>query len=236
MISVYVLAYNEELILPFFIKHYRSRFPECKITIYDNYSSDSTTQIAQQHNCEIIKFNSDNQINEHIYLSIKNNCWKQSSTDWNIVCDVDEFLDINIEDIKLEEYHQHNMIKATAYDMININSNSLDIDSICYGIRNAQQDKCFLFNKKYIQEINYDAGCHKCKPISKDIVRLNTKSYLLYHMKYIDENILIKKYQENKIRLSDINKKKNWGYQYNQTPDEIKNLFKEYRLKAKKIR
>jgi len=34
--TIYTITYNEELMLPYFIRHYRLRFPNCKIVVYDN--------------------------------------------------------------------------------------------------------------------------------------------------------------------------------------------------------
>ena len=95
MITIYTICFNEELILPFFVKWYRKKFPNCRIIIYDNYSTDSTEKIALQNNCQVIKYDSNNQIRDDLYLNIKNNCWKDAETDWVLVCVVDELLDIN---------------------------------------------------------------------------------------------------------------------------------------------
>ena len=36
MITIYTITYNEEFIIPYFIKWYRDIFVDCKIIIYDN--------------------------------------------------------------------------------------------------------------------------------------------------------------------------------------------------------
>ena len=46
MIEIFTICYNEEIILQKFINHYRTRFPNCEITIYDNMSTDNSRQIA----------------------------------------------------------------------------------------------------------------------------------------------------------------------------------------------
>ena len=45
-ISTFTICYNEEIILQKFINHYRTRFPNCEITIYDNMSTDNSRQIV----------------------------------------------------------------------------------------------------------------------------------------------------------------------------------------------
>jgi glycosyltransferase involved in cell wall biosynthesis len=60
MITVHVITYNEEIMIEFFINHYRERFPNCEINIYDNYSTDRTVEIGKQYNCNIIMYDTNN--------------------------------------------------------------------------------------------------------------------------------------------------------------------------------
>jgi glycosyltransferase involved in cell wall biosynthesis len=46
--TVFTITYNEELMLPYFVNHYRSRFTNCKIVVYDNESIDKTVDIAER--------------------------------------------------------------------------------------------------------------------------------------------------------------------------------------------
>ena len=94
-ITIYTMAFNEELLLPYMIKHYRSRFPNCNIVVYNNNSTDNTKQIAESNNCEVIFYNTNNQVNDDMLRNLKNNCWKTALTDWVVVCDVDEMLNIS---------------------------------------------------------------------------------------------------------------------------------------------
>ena len=56
MITVYTMAYNEEVFLQYMIDHYRSKFPNCHIVVYDNQSTDRTIEIALRNNCEVQNF------------------------------------------------------------------------------------------------------------------------------------------------------------------------------------
>ena len=53
MIEIFTIAYNEEDKIEFFIKWWRDRFPGCKITVYDNWSTDRTAEIANEHGCRV---------------------------------------------------------------------------------------------------------------------------------------------------------------------------------------
>ena len=220
MITIYTICFNEELILPFFVKWYRKKFPNCRIIIYDNYSTDSTEKIALQNNCQVIKYDSNNQIRDDLYLNIKNNCWKDAETDWVLVCDVDELLDINQTQLIGENC---SIILSKGYNMINLEDN-LDLESINYGIRAKQYDKYYLFNRLKIKEINYEAGCHSSNPVGEVIFSKNI--YNLYHYNMLSEQYLINRYKRNFERLSKENKKNGWGIHYKENEQTIKDKFK----------
>ncbi len=75
-VTIYTITYNEEHILPYFIQHYRTNLPGCRIIVYDNHSTDSTVRIAQLHGCEVIPYYTANQLDDLKYLAIKNHCWQ----------------------------------------------------------------------------------------------------------------------------------------------------------------
>lgn len=229
MLTIYTITYNEELMIKFFINHYREKFPNCKIVIYDNYSTDNTVNIAKKYNCDIKYFDSNNQISETKYLEIKNNCWKESTTDWVIVCDCDELVNISQDKLKIEELKGSTIINFEGYDMINL-SKDTDLYKIKNGVRNKMYDKRILFNKKNINEINYEAGCHTCNPIGD--VLYSKEVYKLFHYKYLSEDYLISRYKLFSSRLSEENKKNKWGTHYIKQENEIRNNFKDLKNKS----
>lgn len=218
MITVYTIAYNEEILIQFMIDHYRSRFPACRIVIYDNMSTDKTVQIAHANGCEIVQYDTNNQIQDSRYIEIKNNCWKDATTDWVLVCDVDELLDINEGQLRVEHDLGATIIRSEGYNMVNM-ENNLDIASIRYGLRVTGYDKFCLFNKKAISDIRYDPGCHKCAPIGSVIY--SQKAYKLYHYIFLNEGLTIEKYSAYAKRLSPENLKRGWSRHYLYTPEQI---------------
>jgi len=232
MISVFTVAYNEELQIKFLIDHYRSRFPECHIIVYDNMSTDGTVKIAKENDCQILLYDTGEKINDSKYLEIKNNCWKQAKTDWVLICDVDELLDINQNQLKEEGYLGATVIKSEGYNMINMEDN-LDIASITHGVRHAFSDKSYLFNKKYIQEINYEPGCHKSNPVGT--VSLSKEAYKAYHYNFINADMSVEKYKTYAKRLSPENIQKGWGVHYTMPEEKIRAEFLELRKNAVKL-
>lgn len=235
MITIHTLTYNEELILPKFINHYRYRFPNCKIVIYDNESTDSTVQIAKEYDCDVINNKTGNELSDKGYLKIKNNCWKNSTTKWNLICDCDEFCLIDSSKLFEEELNGTNIIKFKCFDMVNtsIDPSNIEIDGLTNGVRNQLYDKTLLFNKDVISEINYSPGCHISSPIG--YTKYSEKDYIMLHYKYIGEDYLVERYRLFNSRLSSENKLYGWGTQYTENETKIREKFKQLISKSEKI-
>lgn len=235
MITIYTITYNEEVILPYFIKWYRSRFPDCKIVVYDNYSTDDTVTIALENNCEVRMYDTNNQLSDSKYLEIKNNCWKNAETDWVLVCDADEFLNINQIELKKENDLNSSIIRAEGWNMINTEENpNLSLKNIKWGSRAKQYDKYYLFNKKLIKEINYKPGCHFALP--KGVINFSNGLYKLYHYRALDENYIVKKNKLFASRLSEENLKKGWGFHYLEEEEETRKKYKIFQNKENLIK
>ena len=231
--TIFTIAYNEEILIQHFINHYRSKFPGCRIIVFDNYSTDKTREIVRDNEGEVWMYDSHNQIRDDLYLKIKNNCWKWCDDDWVCICDVDELCDINETQLNSEAKAGATVIKFTGWHMVNTstdpNNINLHLDS---GIRDTMYDKCLMFSPKHIKEINYSVGAHGCKIIGK---RKYGGHYNCRHLKFIGKNHLIKRYTEFASRLSDENKKLGWGVQY--VSDRLAEDYdKHQKMELKKIR
>ena len=201
MIKIYTICYNEELLLPFFIDWYKSRL-DCEIVVYNNYSTDSSKEIALSKGCTVVDWDSGNQIRDDLYLAIKNNCWKNHQG-WVGIMDVDEILDVYPESLT------GTIVQGIGYNMVNLNDR-IYLNEIKYGVRDIVYDKMFMFDTRHISEINYEAGCHRANPVGNvEVSRANC-----YHFKYLSADYLVDRYKMYNERLSDINKEHKWGFQY----------------------
>ena len=232
MITLYTIAYNESLLIQFMIDHYRERFPGCRIVVYDNMSTDHTAKIALANGCKVIPFDTNNQIQDSCYLEIKNNCWKNALTDWVLICDTDELLDINEKQLSTEEDSGTSIIRSEGYDMVNMEDN-LDIAGIKYGVRDPVYDKTCLLNKKFVGEINYTIGCHGCNP--KGTITYSKNAYKLYHYLLINEKLTVEKFRTYASRLSPENLEHGWGSHYLMTLEDIHEDYTENRRVAVKM-
>jgi hypothetical protein len=220
MVTVYTVTYNEELIIEFFINHYRKKFPDCKIVVFDNYSTDRTVEIAKLFGCEIIFYDTNNTFSDKKLIEIKNGCWKDSETEWVIVCDCDELIQINEEQLKKEEKNGYTIFKFNGYNLMNFNNDTLE--NISYGWPDESYDKILLFNKTQIKEINYNYGCHESNPIG--ILKV-CKVYDMFHYKFLGKSYTINRYKKFAERLSDENIKLKLSWHYFTNEEEINRLY-----------
>jgi len=226
------MAFNEEVLIQYMIDHYRNNFPNCNIVLFNNDCTDNTIPIAKKNNCEIIHYPTNNQVDDFKLRELKNNCWKSSKTDWVLICDIDELLNINEKKLKHEEIIGTTIISSEGYNMVNMEDN-FDLTNIKYGFRAYQYDKAYLFNKKYIKEINYCHGGHSCQPIGK--IKFSDKKYKLYHYKYINPDYHVSRYKITADRLSQANIKCGMGLYYIDTPEHIRAAFESERLRVIKV-
>jgi len=212
-ITVHTLAYNEELVIQFMIDHYRSRFPNCHIVVYDNQSTDKTVEICKANNCEVRHYDSGGKVAERKMWELKNNCWRDAETDWVLVCDTDEMLDINSEQLDMEDVQGVTKIKTESWQMVNMEDN-FDVPNIKYGYRDASDHECYIydkdlcFNKKQV-DINYNhAGCHFSD--SKGNV-VNSKLYKMYHYRYVNYKAFLAKIRLTATRRNQDDVQNDWG-------------------------
>lgn len=220
-IEVFAICYNEELLLPYFIDHYKKM--GAKITVIDNQSTDKSRSIIEKAGCTYMAYNSNNQIRDDLYLQIKNNCWKESKADWVIVCDIDELIEVNFDISK------YTIINTKGFDMIGLPPSKL-------GVHNKMYSKHIMFRPNCFKEINYTPGCHSLNPIASGTISGSVEIANLLHYKYINEDYVYNRHMMYQERLSDINKQLGWGIEYqNVERKKIINKFKELRSQSTMI-
>jgi len=208
-IRVYVICYNEENILPFFVKSYRNRFPDCAITVYDNCSTDRTKELAIKLGCDIINFSTKNQMADSKHRDIKNNCWKGQKEEWAVCVDADEIITATVKDLN----ENFNVWNFYGVQMV---GQGEPIEEIKFGVRDDLYSKAVLFNTFSIAEMNYSAGSHSCQPIAKESFKVcyNDKIEALLHYKWLDLESVLEKHRHYAVRQSNENKTNRWSVHY----------------------
>lgn len=232
-IELYVLCFNEEKIILHTLNYY-SQFCS-KIIIIDNQSTDKSIALASGFkNVEIRKLPSGNQFIEDVLTESRNNCWKGSTADFVIVCDMDEFLyDENLIE-KLEKAKKHN-ISIPIINGYNMMSDYFPNDykeiitnQVKYGLRTTRFDKRIIFDPKNVKEINYRPGAHLCHPVLyKSVPEEVTITLKLLHYKYLGKEYLYHKHQRYADRMSTISKEKKHGAEYLEGETHINKMFEQ---------
>jgi hypothetical protein len=207
-INIFLLCYNESALIPHMVKHYKKYLPSCKITIYDNESTDNSVEIAKELGCSIVSWNSNNQIDDFKYKEIKNNCWKTIENGWIIMADMDEFLCVTEEELFKEKIAGTSILNTLGYDMVGesktIDLTDIDLQEIKkYCINEFISKKCCFLREK-ISEINYGNGAHSCSPQGEIIYSSTT--YLNKHMKFLGLDYLIKIFTSRYERAEEMRK------------------------------
>lgn len=227
-ISIYVLSYNEIHKMKFMIDHYRSRFSDCHIVVYDNGSNDGSPKIAQNNGCEVIDYShlSGGTLNDGLHSRLKSQIWKDAKTDWVISADLDELLDITEDEIKQEENLGTTIIKTEAYTLVNL-TDDYDLSTMKYGIRDGGYDKKICFNKKFIKDINFGVGSHSANPVGT--AKISDKTYYIHHYRDLNPEHCVKKAQATTQRLSAENRRYGWGIQCTRSEDELRKDYERLR-------
>lgn len=244
-IWAYAICYNEELRLPYYLRHYE-KFCE-KIIIYDNESTDRSREIIRSHPlCELREYSTSNEMRDDVILNIKNNCWKEikdtgTSVDYVVVGDIDEFIYHKNLKCFLEETKDYSVFNPAGFEMVSekllesLDGKNSQLYDVCTrGCFSTHESKKILFSPHKVREINWRPGCHVASVELEHGKEWNYSNYFydpyksplkLLHFKYIDKNFILKRHNEFSRRLSSINKKYGWSNHYLKPNDEISKKF-----------
>jgi hypothetical protein len=234
-IVMYGIVWNEELMLPYFFRHYDSIVD--RYVIYDHDSDDRTQQILNAHpRVTMRRFDVQGESVCECARDVKSNAWKESRDDADLVlvCDVDELLwhprlsDYLSEAIAAGETVFH----PRGWDMVSSDFPTTDgqiYDEVLQGFRNHYFDKFCLFNPNAVEEINFQPGCHFASPQGEIVCNL-TESLKLLHFKYLGVDYVTARYAALGAKLKSDDKVHGYGKQYFQTSEEIRKQFAEFQL------
>ena len=211
-IVAYTICWNEERMLPFYLRHY-GKFCD-KMVVYDNQSTDSSRDVVRAFpNTELREFDSGGVIDERLYLGIKNEAYKEErgKADFVIVGDVDEFLySVDILLILHKMKRKKETVLTTqgvemVADVFPVDDGRQIWQIVIQGVQDNNFSKRICFSPDV--DINYYFGAHRCYPAGK--VRMSNVCVYVLHYKWMGQKYVQERYVAYRSRASEWNKQSN---------------------------
>jgi len=215
IIHVYAMCYNEEIMMPYFLRHY-NQFAD-KIFIFDNHSTDKTAEIVDSNKkAKRILYGRPDRLYDSDLIKMKNEEYKKSrgQADWVIIADVDEFVyHQNLAEL-LKRYKSDNihLPKTAGYDMLGDDYPKTPgqlYEEINQGVSESFYSKRAIFNPEL--NVRYVEGAHKCF-VSGKYYESPTAEIKLLHYRFLCKEFFVKTMERRQLRCSEENIKKGWGY------------------------
>lgn len=221
-ISVYTVCFNEELMLPHFLRYY-SRIAN-RIVVYDNQSTDRSVSIATSFpNVEVRSFDTGGKLSEITLTNIRRNCWKGDNCDYAIVCDVDEFLYAKDLNEFIAGRAEYDVFRPVGFNMISdefpTDCNRLITEQIKQGAYAPAFSKMVLFRPSTIKDMNYGPGSHQAEPIGFKQIKIydamkNKSDLRLLHYKFLGLTYVSRRNAFLGGRLGEEYEKHKYGFHY----------------------
>jgi len=226
-IEVYCLANNEEKLLPYYIRHY-SQFAH--VIVLNNNSTDRTVEIAKSLGAEVRHLNIPDELNDQLFIEIRNQIWKGTTADWIMWADADEFIyhpdlvDIlsttSATAILPAFYNMYSEVFPTTEGQI---YEEVKLGAL-WGGEESIYGKVNIFKMPDIIDINYNPGCHRVN--LKGNVILDKKSGIkTLHMRNVSLDFVLQRNARNSVRLSALNRKLGYGLYVDKPREELTRLF-----------
>jgi glycosyltransferase involved in cell wall biosynthesis len=215
-IDVYAICWNEELILPYFLRHY---VPFARrIVVFDNGSTDASVSIIRSYaNTEVREFGaSRGHCGEAERMALREHAWRESrgDADWVIVVDCDEFLWHPDLLAYLDDCRRRDVTvpRPTGFEMIARRfpeTNGQIYTAVSNGLRATHMDKWVIFNPRVVDSMNYAPGCHLANPIGRIAFDDNPDLRLL-HFKHLGVEYALNRYRQLERRRTDEDREMGW--------------------------
>ena len=224
-VEVHILAYEEERILPYTIRHYKT-FAD-RIIVHDANSPDGTERVSLAAGAEVQKWGLGGEVNDEEYCALKNSCWLGTDADWVIVCDADEMIYFP-QDARatLDTYLRIGaaVIKPHGFEMFSYVYPTTEGQIYSEVRHGAPDDKWYskpiLWNANLVADSGLGMGSHESMPVLKngDYIQCgkhwkfpDPPCYLLHYHQIGPATRIGARYDAIQTRMSRTNKVHGWG-------------------------
>lgn len=171
--EVHILAFEEEEILPFTLRHYAT-FAK-KIVVHDAQSKDRTKAVSLYAGAIVDPWGLGGVVNDEEYCALKNSCWKETDADWVIVCDADELIYFpKGAEASLASYSSGGgaVIKPEGFEMFSeaypTTTGQIYEEVFMGAPDNKWYSKPILFSPKMVEDSGLGMGSHDSWPVLKN--------------------------------------------------------------------
>lgn len=239
-IDLYAACWNEERIIPFFLRHYEPLVD--RIVIYDDRSTDRSVELLRASpKVEIRPFKRAAESYLDAHLALFETCWHESRgrADWVCLVDLDEFLfqpDWN-QYLAAQKDAGVTTIKTVGYDMVSEDFPPAGADLatiLTRGQREHHLDKTALFDPDAIEQINHSVGRHLCSPVGR-LVPLPKHGIQLRHFKTLGLEYLLARTHALATRVNADDLARGWSAHYLRDDDSIRAEFEKQLSQAEPV-
>ncbi len=218
-VEVHLLTWNEEAMLPYTLRHYRT-FAQ-KIGVHDSFSTDRTREIARQYGAIVEDWDTGGVFDDEINMNLKNSCWKGTGSDWVICADCDELLWFPggaKEALRAYDNLCVAMVKPHGFEMLSEvfpTTPGQIYDEVKFGASDSKwYAKPILFSPRRVAESGLGFGAHAAEPtlrdghklfIGHDCPKTKPDCFLLHFHQIWPVDRIAKVYDVRRTRLSENN-------------------------------
>ena len=229
LIEIHIITYNEEIMLPFTIMHYRKMFGNPKFIIHDNGSTDDTLTLAKLAGAGIIPFITEG-MNDTVQSNIKSEAAMTAKAKWVLCIDCDEECLINTEDLNDLENRGVNIVKFQGWDIFDAVNSPQEV-LVPMGCKSPGYSKPVLLRSGVFKLIHFAAGAHSLDNIvPKDNVDIkwSIEEYNLLHYKHWSCKYNINRSAELGARQSEDNLQKGHSFHFSFSEDTHQKWFDDH--------
>jgi glycosyltransferase involved in cell wall biosynthesis len=238
-VCVYTVAWNEEQILPHFLRHY-ARLAE-RIVVYDNGSDDATRDIVRAHpQAELRSHDTGGVLHDGMKAELLSTCYREvrGAVDWVVAVDCDEFLFHPRLEALLARYLEEgvSLPRVSGYSMVTDDPipdprafGGLLAERYVFGAPNPNFDKRCVFRPSI--DIQFGYGQHHCRP-EGPVVESASAELKLLHYKHFAVDYVVERYRKLRPRLSGFNERERLGFHYRQSRRRIQRSHARYKAGA----
>lgn len=226
-VDVYAICWNEERMLPYFLRHYGS-FAR-RIVLFDNYSTDSSPSIANQHGkVELRRFGSPSAVcGEAERMPIRETAWQESrgNADWVMVVDCDEFIWHPCLLTYLQACRRRSVTvpRPLGFEMVSSDFPAgvgQIYQQVRSGVPGPLMNKWLLFDPNAIEAMHFSPGCHHASPTG-NVVFDDDPELKLLHFKYLGIEYVSARYQQLARRRTAQDHRMGLNHHYLRSRDEL---------------